>query len=206
MAGTKDGKTLIQHNVRNGQYQTDGGTVKSLGWLTSVNLDKDLSTQPIFGDGELLLKLVNDKGFTGTLSMTARDVEFETDNGMQMAIGNGQADIQQTKVPDNAIYFETYIVGKDGKEKTKKVWLLGVEVSAPSESLIQDEEDITINSVDYGITVKGVYLKAADGTADYIDPETGRKVKVFRLSKVPSDDGYKTFGDTVPVPTVQAAG
>lgn len=206
MAIDKTGKVLAQFNVKNGQYQVNSGTLASLAWLTKISLDKNLSTLPLFGDGELQLNLLNDKGFSGSLGLTARDIEFETANGMQMEVENGQAEIQQQSVPQNAIYFETEFIGADGVKKTKKVWLFGVEVSAPSESLDQNTDDLSIATVEYGITVKGVYLKAADGIANYTDATTGNTVKVFKLSKIPTDADYATFGDTVPVPTAKAAG
>ena len=106
-------------------------------------------------------------------------------------------------MPQNAIYFETEFTGADGVKKTKKVWLFGVEVSAPSESLDQNTDDLSIATVEYGITVKGVYLKAADGIANYTDATTGNTVKVFKLSQIPTDTDYATFGDTVPVPTAK---
>lgn len=200
----KTGKVLAQFNVKNGQYQVDGGTLKPLTWLARVSLDKDLSTLPIYGDGEVIVRMVNDKGFTGILGLTARDTEFEIDNGMQMEIDGGIAEIQQKSVIQNSIYFETEFAGADGVTKTKKVWLFGVEISAPSESLEQTTDDINISTIEYGITVKGVYLKDADGVADYVDAETGNKVKVFKMSKSPSDADYATFGDSVPVPKVKA--
>jgi len=206
MAIDKTGKILAQFNVKNGQYKTGQGEIAPLAWLTRISLDKNLATLPIYGDGEIQWNLVNDKGFSGTLGLTARDIEFETANGMQMEIENGQAEIQQQSVPQNSIYFETEFVGTNGIKKTKKVWLFGVEISAPSEALDQNTEDPSVSTVEYGITVKGIYLKAADGTADYADATTGNKIKVFKLSKIPTDTDYATFGDTVPVPTAKAAG
>lgn len=205
MAISKTGKTLAQFNVKNGQYKTGStGSLSSLTWLTKVSLDKDLATKVIYGDGEKQITLMNDKGFTGSLGVSARDIEFETANGMQLEVANGTAEIQQTSVLENAIYFETEFVGKDGLVKTKKVWLFGVEVSAPSEALDQNQDDITIAAFEYGITVKGVYLKASTGTDDYVDSVTGGKVKVFKLSNIPTDSTFETFGDSVPVPTAKA--
>jgi len=202
MAIDKTGKVLAQFNVKNGQYKADS-TLASLTWLTKVSLDKNLSTLPIYGDGELQLDIINDKGYTGTIGMTARDIEFETALGMQMELSNGQAEVQQTAAKSISLYFETNFVGTDGTVKTKKVWLFGVEVSAPSEALDQNTEDPTIATVEYGITVKGIYLKDTGGETDYIDTTTGNKVKVFKLSSIPTDTGFDTFGDTVPVPTVK---
>jgi len=201
---SKTGKVLAQFNVKNGKYQIAGGsTVEPLAWLTKVSLDRDLATQGIYGDGELQLNIINDKGYTGTLGVTARDIDFEKANGMQMEITGGTAEVQQQSILTNDIYFETEFVGADGVKKTKKVWLFGVEVGAPSESLEQTTDNLNIATYEYPITVKGVYLKATGGTSDFVDTTTGNKVKVFKLSAVPTDTGYTTFGDTVPTPTVK---
>ena len=198
---SKEGKILVQFNVRNGQYKTASGELSPLTWLTKVSLDKNLATQAIYGDGELQTQIINDKGFTGILGLTARDNEFEIANGMQKAVSGATAEIQQLSIPENAIYFETdYVENKI--TKSKKVWLFGVEVSAPSESLDQNTDGVNINNAEYAITVKGTNLKATGGTADYVDSETGKTVKVFKLSSIPTDSGYTSFGDSVPVPTV----
>jgi hypothetical protein len=206
MAISKSGKILAQFNVKNGQYKTADGQLASLTWLTKVSLDKNLATQTIYGDGEPQLTIINDKGFTGTLGMTARDDDFEKANGIQMEITGGSAEVQQKSVKENAIYFETEYTGSDGVTKVKKVWLFGVEVSTPNESLDQNTDGINISTVEYPITVKGTYLKATGGASDYVDATTGQKVKVFKVSAVPTDTGYSTFGDAVPTPTAIAAG
>ena len=206
MSIDKTGKTLVEYNVRNGQYKTAGGTISPLTWLTKVSLEKALSTQEIYGDGELQLTLVKDSGFTGILGMTARDKEFEIANGMQMEVDGGHADVQIDAMPENSIYFETDFAGKDGIVKSKKVWLYGVEVGTPGEALDQSTDTPNINNAEYPITVKGEYLKATGGTADYVDSTTGKKKKVFKLSATPTDSGYAAFGDSVPVPTVKSGG
>lgn len=201
---SKSGKVLAQFNTKNGKFKVAGGsTVGSLAWLTKVSLDRDLATQGIYGDGELQLNIINDKGYTGTLGVTARDIDFEKANGMQLEITGGTAEVQQQSILTNDIYFETEFVGADGVKKTKKVWLFGVEVGAPSESLEQTTDNINITAYEYPITVKGVYLKATGGETDYIDTTTGNKTKVFKLSAVPTDTGYTNFGNTVPTPTVK---
>ena len=81
MAISKTGKTLIGYNVKNGQYALL--TITLLGqqqvWLGWQNFrkEKNLATKELYGDGDLQLLLVNDKGFTGTIGMTARDEDYE---------------------------------------------------------------------------------------------------------------------------------
>jgi hypothetical protein len=205
MAATnKANKVLVTFNVKNGQYALPGGEVKPLAWLTRVSLEKNLTTQPFYGDGEIQRLLVNDKGFTGVLGMTARDEEFEKDLGFLMEVQGGLATVQQSAIPSISLYFETEYMGTSGPAKTKKVWLFEVEVSTPNEEYAQNEDDISVGTVEYNMTIKGTYLKAVDGQTDYTDAETGGKKKVFKLSATPEDDGYETFGDSVPIPTVKA--
>ena len=199
---SKSGKTLVEFNVKNGQYKTGDGTLKSLTWLTKVALEADVGESVIFGDGEEVLTLPNDKGYNVTLGMTAPDLDFEKDNGLCEEITGGIANIQRQSRPENAIYFETQYAGADGTTKTKKVWLFGVTVSKPSITFDQNTDNPNASTVEYAGKVRGTNLKAVGGAKDYIDPTTGNTIKVFRLSAIPTDSGYADFGSSVPVPTV----
>ncbi len=199
MAISKANKTLKEYNVKNGQYALADGELKSLTWLTKVALDADFGEQAIYGDGEEVLVLQNDKGYTGTLSMTAPDEDFEKDLGIIEELENGVAHVQRVSNPKVSIYFEAYFIGSDGIQKTKKVWLFGVNVSKPSTALDQNTDNPNFADTDYGITVRGVNLKDNAGTSDFVDAN-GNTQKVFRLSSVPADAGFATFENTVPVP------
>lgn len=202
---SKSGKKLIEYNCKNGVYNLGGSdsSIKPLGYLSSFTLDKNMSTKDIYGDGELQLSIISDKGSTGTLEMTARDDEFEKDLGFAMAISNGLAEIQVLQNKPISIGFEAYVTMADGTTKTKKVWLLGVNVAPAGDSLSQNTDDINENMASYGITVKGTNLKATGGATDYVDAN-GNTIKVFKVSALPTDTGYSTFLDSVPVPTVAA--
>lgn len=202
---SKEGKTLIEYNCKNGVYNLGGddSTIKPLGYLSSITLDKNIQTKDIYGDGDLQLSILSDKGFTGTLEMTAKDDDLDVDLGFAMKISQGLAAIQVLQNKTIAIGFETYITTEDGVTKTKKVWLLGVNVSPASDGLNQNTEQINENTASYGITVKGTYLKATGGTTDYVDAN-GNTIKVYKVTSIPSDTGYATFLDSVPVPTVKA--
>lgn len=202
---SKEGKALIEYNCKNGVYNLGGddSTIKPLGYLSSITLDKNIQTKDIYGDGDLQLSILSDKGFTGTLEMTAKDDDLDVDLGFAMKISQGLAAIQVLQNKTIAIGFETYITTKDGVTKTKKVWLLGVNVSPASDGLNQNTEQINENTASYGITVKGTYLKATGGTTDYVDAN-GNTIKVYKVTSIPSDTGYATFLDSVPVPTVKA--
>lgn len=221
----KQGKILIEFNVKNGRFavnpllvggSTLGGRIISgsdnlivddngwrimpLTWLNSFSKEKDLSTTDIYGDGEKVLTLVNDKGFTGVLGMTAQDIEYNKALGFMVDIENGLAEVKQRRIVQHAIYFETEFANDYGVVVTKKVWVFGVETQAPSESYEQTTDNINNSMVDYNITIKGTNLKASDGETDYTD-DFGNTVKVWTLSKLPGDTGYETFGDSVPTPT-----
>lgn len=197
---SKSGKKLIEYNCKNGVYSVDGSTIKPLGYLASVTLDKNSSTDEKYGDGEVQLTLVNDRGSTGTLELTARDDDFEKDLEFAKAIAQGLAEIQVLQNKTISIGFETYITLADGTTKTKKVWLLGVNVAPAGESLSQNTDSTNEVTASYPITVKGVNLKNTAGTADYTDAN-GNTIKVFKVSSLPTDTGYSTFLDSVPTPT-----
>lgn len=195
----KAGKKLIEFNCKNGVYSVDGTQVKPLGYLVSNTLDKSISTKDIYGDGELQLSVLSDRGMTGTLEMTARDDEFETDLGFVKMIAQGLADVQVLQNKTISVGYENYILTADGITKTKKVWLLGVNVAPASDSLSQNTDTTNEATASYGLTVKGVNLKDNAGSSDFVD-ENGNTLKVFKVSCLPTDQGYETFLDSVPTP------
>ena len=197
---SKQGKTLIQYNCKNGVYSVDGTEVKPLTFLASVTTDKNTTSTDIYGDGEIQVTLLNDRGSTGTLEMTARDEDFEIALGFMQELSNGKGEVQVVENKTISIGFEAYFMGSDGVQKTKKVWFLGVNVSPAGETLSQNTDAINNTTASYPITIKGVNLKATGGTSDYVDAN-GNTIKVFKLSSVPTDTGYATFLDSVPTPT-----
>lgn len=200
---SKAGKKLIEFNCKNGVYSIDGTEVKPLGYLVSNTLDKSISTKDIYGDGELQLSVLSDRGMTGTLEMTARDDDFEADLGFVKSISQGLADVQVLQNKTISVGYESYILTADGITKTKKVWLLGVNIAPASDSLSQNTDTTNEATASYGTTIKGVNLKASDGSGDFVD-ENGNTMKVFKISCMPTDTGYETFLDSVPVPTASA--
>lgn len=194
----KDGKVLIEYNCKNGVYALSE-TIKPLGYLASVTTDKNIATKDIYGDGELRLSLITDKGGTGSLELTARDTDFEEDLGFVMEIANGIAEVQVLENKDIAVGFESYITLASGVTKTKKVWLLGVNVAPAGDSLSQNTDSTNEASASYGITIKGQNLKVASGDTDYTDTN-GNTRKVFKITCLPGEAGYDTFLDAVPVP------
>ena len=107
---SKAGKNIIEFNCKNGVYSVDGSTVKPLGYLTAISTEKNIDTKDIYGDGEIILSQMNDKGSTGSLEMTARDDDFEKDLGFEMEIEQGLAEAQVLCNVDIAVVAECYIV------------------------------------------------------------------------------------------------
>lgn len=200
---SKQNKILIEYNCKNGVYSLDGTTVKPLGYLASVTAEKNTSSTEKYGDGELQLTLINDKGSTGTLELTARDTIFERDLGFLKSVSQGLAEVQVLENKSIAVGFECYYTGTDGVTKTKKVWFLGVNVSPAGESLSQNTDSTNESTASYGITIKGVNLNKADGSDVYRDAN-GNTIKVFKISSIPSNANYATFLDSVPTPTAVA--
>lgn len=201
---SKQNKVLIEYSVKNGVYSLDGSTVKPLGYLASVLTDKNISTTDKYGDGEIQLSITVDKGSTGTLELTARDYDFETDLGFSKEISQGLAEIEVLENKNVSIGFECYFTGKDGITKTKKIWFLGVNVSPAGQSLSQNTDGINDTTASYPITIKGINLKDSTGSDDYVDAN-GNTIKVFKVSSLPEDDGYSTFLDSVPTPSEKAS-
>lgn len=199
---SKAGKTLLQYNCKNGVYSIDGEQVKPLGFLASITADKNTSSSDKYGDGELQVTLISDKGSTGTLEMTARDTEFEIALGFLKELSNGLGEVQVVENKTISIGFETCMMGADGIQKTKKVWFLGVNVAPAGESISQTTDAINDTTASYPITIKGVNMKAVGGTTDFVDAN-GNTIKVFKISSVPTDSGYATFLDSVPTPTAK---
>ena len=196
---SKAGKTFIEYNCKNGVYSVDGTTVKPLNYLSAITLDKSVTTDNKYGDGEVVLALMTDNGFTGSIEMTARDEDFEKDLGFVKEVAQGLADVQVLENKTVSIGFECYITNDAGVTKTKKVWLLGVNVSPASDSLSQNTDSVNNNNASYGLTVKGVNMQ--DGSGDDYTDENGNTLKVFKIRAIPTDASYDNFFDSVPVPT-----
>lgn len=200
---SKQDKTLIEYNCKNGVYSVDGGEVKPLTFLSSITLDRNINTTDKYGDGEIQLTLIRDSGLTGSIETTARDYDLEKDLGYVREIDGGMAEVQALENKSISIGFECYITDNKGVTKTKKVWLFNVNVSPASTSLSQNTDTINDNAASYSVTVKGVNLKTNSGDTDFTD-ENGNTLKVVKMTSLPTDTGYAEFLDSVPTPKEKA--
>ena len=202
MAKTK----MFKFNVKNVKYSVPlagvFGTPKDLAYANSISLEADYEETKLFGDGQILAVLGDDKGKTGTLSVINIEKEYEVDMKRAREIENGLADVQQRSSVEHAIYFEVDAI-EDGVAKTIKRWVFGVTTGKASESYEQTQDSPTINTYDYPLTVLGTNLKDTDGLADYKD-ENGNTIKVFYITSFPGDAGYATFESAVPTPKEKA--
>ena len=122
--------------------------------------------------------------------------------GRQLEISEGLAEVEQHDAIEHAIYFEVER-NQNGVKTTKKVWLLEVTTGRPSESFEQVTDNPNMSPVEYPLTVFGTNLRNNLDTADYTDTN-GNTKRVTRISVIPTDTNYATFGDTVPTPTSAA--
>lgn len=197
-------KKLFRFNVKNVMYAVKGstgtyGTPVDLAYATSISLEADYSEQKLYGDGQVLAVLGNDKGKTGTLGVINLDKDYEIAMKRAMEVSGGLADIQQRSTVPHAIYFETDAI-EDGVSKTVKVWLLNVTTGKASETYNQSEDSPTINNYEYSLSVLGEPVRATGGTNIYYD-ENGNEIVAYQVTCYPGDTGYDTFEDSVPVPT-----
>jgi hypothetical protein len=202
MAKTK----LFIFNIKNLKFATKTlgvwGTPADLAYARSLALEADYSETVLYGDGQKLAVLANDKGKTGTLGVTTIEEAYETACGRGMVVVGGYADIQQRSTFEHAIYYE--VDGNlDGVPITIKNWLFNVVTGKPSKSYAQTEDDPTVNGYEYPLTVLGTNLRNSGDTADYTD-SNGNTIKVYEVSAMPDDTGYATFGATVPAVKVPA--
>lgn len=204
----KTGKDLAQFNIKNAVYALVGAeeTIKPLTWMNTFSKDRNITTKAFYGDGELIISVPSDKKMSGAIGTTARDSDFEKDIGsMYEPQGGGIAEIAMRAIKPIHFGFETDFIGKDGIKKTKKVWVINMQVQSANESLTQDKEDITESTFDYNYEAYGINLKDNAGTKDFVDEETGQTIRVYTVSKKPGDEGYETFLESIPEPKAPAA-
>ena len=193
-------QNLFKFNIKNLAYSfaTLGvyAAPTDLAYANSLALEADYDETVLYGDGQKLAILADDKGKKGTLSVINIEDDYEIACGRAMLVQGGLGDIQQLSSKEHALYYETEAI-LDGDRITIKNWLFGCITGKPGESFEQTTDNPTINNFEYPLTVLGTTLQDIAGTADYKDTD-GNTVKCFRITSFPDDDDYATFGATVP--------
>lgn len=202
-------KTLVRFNVQNikaAMPDGKGGFEVPFAYGTAIKmaLEADSSVKKIYGDGRVIVPLVNDKGKTGTMTTNNVSDEYEIANGRKLRTANGLAEIKQQKNVVHAIYFETCGLDGDGGMPIAKTWLYGVTSSRPSESFDQNTDDINESSFETPLEMRGTPVLNADGS-EYKDAK-GNTVIAWQMTVTPDDEGYETFGDAVVLPKMPDGG
>lgn len=199
------GKTkMVKYNVKNLKYSIPTApktypAPSDIAYAVSVTLEADYNETKLYGDGIVIGIIGDDKGKTGGIGVTNIEDDYEVACGRSLALVDGEfADIQQRSTKEHAIYYEVNAL-VEGDVITVKYWMFGCITGKSSESYAQTEDDPTINTYEYPLTVLGQNLEANLATDDYVDSK-GNNVRVFRMKSVPGDTNYATFGDTVPTP------
>lgn len=197
------------HGISNAKYAMrdasgkPGSDVKSIAYAKAISFEPTVEETAVYANDAKVLSLVADKGFTGTLGTTAQDRELETALGHMVDTAVGAATINLISYKRADIYYE-YKETTPTATYTVKVWVLNVEISKPSSvEHNTDEDQPTIGEYEYPITVYGDKILASTGEDTYRDAN-GNELTATKVVKLPDDDGYDTFGDSVPTVKMSA--
>ena len=199
-------KALAKHGVSNAKYvertgdNKYGTEIKDFPRVTNIGLTTKLSTQDVYADNQLILRIPTDQGEDGQLGSTSVDTDFELATGMVTALDDGTiAVVKQTGFKRMALYYEVTLETDDGA-KVMKVWALNATFNKPNETNATDTNQATLNNVVYPFTVYGEdVMAAATGTEKYKDVN-GIGRNALRIISMPGDSNYANFEKTVPKP------
>lgn len=199
---------LVRFNIQNAMFAIKNAsgyaTPVSFGTSIKMALEPEASSKPIYGDGQTICHLVNEKGKVGVLTLNNICDAYEMAMGRKIQTDSGLADCRQTQVVEHAIYFEVCNITKQGESTVRttvaKTWLLGCYSTArPAESYDQTTTDVNESSFEVPFTNTGINLLATEGTSNYVDAN-GDKVIIYQVTKLPGEEGYETFEQSVPTP------
>lgn len=209
MAGKVRSKAAGYHGVQNMKFapKADGAyseSILDMKYAKSINPSALLEAAEQYADNRLVCRIPSDTGYEGEIGTTAPDPEVEKAAGFTLEGAGGLITTNITSYLRGALYYEFLENDEDGKQSVVKVWMFNVEIGKGSQSYTTDQASLTFGSYSYPFRAYGDTLKDAEGTGDYVD-ERGVGRTAFMITARPDDDGYATFGDTVPVPKVAAA-
>ena len=186
--------------------ETEGyGTPVALPYAKGINPSALLDAVEQYADNRLLFRIPRDKGYEWEFSTTAPDAEFEKMAGFAMEGANGLIRTNVAAYVRGALYYEFIERDADGKPSKVKVWMYEVEVGKGSETYSTDTENIELGTYAYPFRAYGTPVMDNEGTDEYLD-DNGMGRTAYMYVARPSDTGYATFGDTVPVPKLAASG
>ena len=198
MAKTK----MFKFNIKNVKFSIKDpetgtwGEFQDLAYANSLSLEADYNELVLYGDGQKLAVLPDDKGKTGVLSVTNIEKAYEIACGRMMEIDGGIAKVQQLKAVEHTLYYEVDAIENDERLTIKSV-LYGCITGKPNETFNQTADDPTVNTYDYPLTNLGVELRAATGEDLYKD-DKGNTIRVTEKVVYPGDPDYETFGIGAP--------
>ena len=202
-------KPLAKHGISNVKYAERIGensydaTINDFLYTTNIGLTTIFSTQDVYADNKLLLRIPSDQGYDGQLGSTAPDPDFEVASGMQIKLDDGTtAAIKQTGFKRMALYYEISIE-TEGGTKVIKVWLLNATFAKANETNATDTAQVTLNDVVYPFTVYGEDVMST-ATEKYRD-ENGVGATALRVVSMPGETEYADFEKSVPKPMKASA-
>lgn len=203
-------KAAAYHGVQNmrfaprtGEAYATGDAVLPLLYAKSINPSALLEAQEQYADNRLLFRVPSDKGYEGEIGTTAPDPELDKAAGFALEGAGGLIATNQVSYPKGALYYEFIERDADGQASVAKVWLYNVEIGKGSGTHSTDTNTVEFGTYSYPFRVYGDTLMAADGAAAYQDAKgLGRTAMMYTCR--PGDEGFDTFGDSVPAPKVAA--
>ena len=183
-------------------YAAEDAMLKVL-YAKSLNPSTLLEAAEQYADDRLLFRVPNDKGYEVEFGTTAPDPELDKAAGFAMEGASGLLSVEQVQYVRGAMYYEFKERDENGAVSMVKCWMYNVELGKGSGTHSTDESSVAFGSYTYPARVYGDPLMGPDGTKEYVD-DHGMGRKVFMYTARPGDDGYATFGDTVPVPKMAA--
>ena len=183
----------------------DSEDMLSVLYAKNLNPSSLLEAVEQYADDRLLFRVPNDKGYDVELGTTGPDPELEKAAGYAMEGASGLISVGQVSYARGALYYEFLERDEAGQASKVKCWMFNVEVGKGTGTYTTDESSVTFGTYTYPMRVYGDPLMDSAGTAKYVDAK-GLGRTAFMYTCRPSETGYDTFGDSVPVPKVAAVG
>ena len=190
-------KQCVRSNGASGALED----IKAVPYAINLSLSPDIQEQAAYRDGRKVVARYSDNGYTGSMGFGSIDTNLELAAGTVMASAVGFAKTSNRGLSRFDIYYEYTGSNEDGNDKVVKNWILNVSLGSPEENTETDTESIQFGEYVYPVTVFGDTAKTVGGN-DFIDAN-GFKTVVTRIFCDPDDEGYATFGESVPEPIVK---